>query len=703
VPIPVKCSSCSKTYRVKDELAGKTFRCRDCGETVRVGNGQAPTKTAPRRRPEPKPEARLPARKSTRASGNASSRGGKRKSKKAASGSKTPLLIAGIAGLVLVVGGAAFFMRSNDPVTEQEQTADTTPGEDLPPQESVVATTTPDVSAQGPAQVSTTPNPAPQSSLAPTVAAAPQPAPIAAVQSFPIQPDAVAWEWGKAPRIKLDPQGADIEYPASRTPVLATGFSGGKYAQTESWNFATGKKIGQLKGDAPTSGARSLSPDGTMLAALDGKRVTVDFWSYLSGTKTGTVSDLDGGGIGEVLLVSSTRLLTYKTARNGSDLTPTVRLYSVPDGQQLKSITVKNPWRLKQLCVSATGRYLVDLDTTKGLLIYETESLELLASIPLRKGSVTTGGTAFSPDGTQLAAVYTTLKETTVAVVNLADGSLTDTSLPGRLNMSPITGQSYLGPGIEWFPDGSGWCLYGRTFVDAATGLRLWTVDALGINGVRPRHLLPGAMLARKGGYDLETRKSKPQELILVKWPQADIQQSLAALASGSGILRPGSMIDVMVETGELKHGQPAETQTELAAALKERLEGDSMVIGKESGIVLYAHYSEMDGRTLQQRNMNRGTASSAPPAPAGPGIQSTVAIIKLELRLPDKTKPVWSTEIEVDPRVLIIRGTATAESAREAMFSAAQTQITSAAIPYFIPENSKLPALPGLTMYDSM
>lgn len=35
MPIQTECD-CGKTYRVKDELAGKRFRCTECGTTVRI-------------------------------------------------------------------------------------------------------------------------------------------------------------------------------------------------------------------------------------------------------------------------------------------------------------------------------------------------------------------------------------------------------------------------------------------------------------------------------------------------------------------------------------------------------------------------------------------------------------------------------------------------------------------------------------------
>jgi hypothetical protein len=34
MPIDVKCHRCNKQYRLKDEMSGEKFKCKDCGEVV---------------------------------------------------------------------------------------------------------------------------------------------------------------------------------------------------------------------------------------------------------------------------------------------------------------------------------------------------------------------------------------------------------------------------------------------------------------------------------------------------------------------------------------------------------------------------------------------------------------------------------------------------------------------------------------------
>ncbi|MEZ6132649.1 MAG: hypothetical protein R3C59_28615 [Planctomycetaceae bacterium] len=645
-----------------------------------------------------------------------------KKAKKAAGGRPTGLLIGGACGLIAVVGVGAFLMSGGATDSSSDRSDGDRPAASVTPESTPASTPTDAIATTAstpemPAATSTVSETSTAADSTPAVAASVATAPattspaattapaasVTADNRFPLEPDAARFEWGRLPKLKVPPNGSDVESPASPTPFLAIGFVSGKVVGSESWNLATGKKIGQLQGDAQQAGPRSLSCDGTMLAALDVKRQHVTFWSYETGTPVGTAQIGDGTTpVGEMILTSPTRLVTYTLSRTAGGFSKAVKLFSVPDGKLLNTIEVESPWYLKQLAVSANGRYLAWLDRKEGLSIYETESLERLVRLPMNGASASYAnpdGAAFSVDGTRLAAVYTTADETSIKVLQLRDGSISEVNLAGNLVSSALTGDPYVGPVVEWLPDDSGWVLFGRTIVDAATGLRVWTVDSAGLNGTKRRQILLNGMLVHKGGMDMETQKITPQQLVFVDWPRDDIQKSLAALAAGTAVFRPGSTVEVKVETGTLKHGEPEQTQAELKSALEQRMQRDGMQIGAESGIVLHAHYSEQDGQTLHMRDRNVPRSAQVP---TGPGIQSTVAVIQLELRLPDKSKPVWTTQVNVDPRSLLIRGEANAQSAREAMFQSAQRQITAAAIPWFIPDDNKLPTLPGLTMYDS-
>ena len=70
MPIDVSCHSCGKPYRLKDELAGKKFRCKACGEITTADPADAPSTAGPAAPRKRKPASGNPAsRRSSRNSG----------------------------------------------------------------------------------------------------------------------------------------------------------------------------------------------------------------------------------------------------------------------------------------------------------------------------------------------------------------------------------------------------------------------------------------------------------------------------------------------------------------------------------------------------------------------------------------------------------------------------------------------------------
>ena len=49
MPIDVACHSCERKYRLKDELIGKKFKCRDCGAIVLASHSEAAAPDVPPR------------------------------------------------------------------------------------------------------------------------------------------------------------------------------------------------------------------------------------------------------------------------------------------------------------------------------------------------------------------------------------------------------------------------------------------------------------------------------------------------------------------------------------------------------------------------------------------------------------------------------------------------------------------------------
>lgn len=682
--IVATCSACSREYRLKDEMAGRTFSCKDCGEKVRVGNGAASARTNPAggrkgREAENDPWSEpLPPRRRT--SGSSGSPGASRRTASAGKSSKAPLYIGiGVGVVALIVAAVLFFPKrdSSDSVAGSSSTS---------PQatDSGLATGGDAASASGGTATSSSSG------------------------GFPLEPDPVTFSWAAPSEIKLA-IGSELEYPPTGTPVVTVrDLVAGKYTFT-SWDLAKGQTIGQLKGFPIVTGERSLSPDGRTVAVLDGPRKNVQIWSFETGKMIQTIAAEQGTTmVTDMICLSSSRVLTYTLTQNGSSFEKQLKLYDAVTGQLLKTRSPEGIIDLNSLCVSFGGKYFVSSEVNEGSTIYRTETLEDVIRLPVPSLQFAMpSGAAFNAAGDQLSVAWTDTKTTVIATTKLVDGSVSEVSVPGHLNLSPITGDSYSGPGLEWLPDGTGWLLSGRTVVDAASKLRVWTIDAGGLNGTMRRQLLQGGLMVYAGGVNLDTGAVTNVSLKVVNWPKAEIAKSISAASSGGDAkLKRGAVVALKVEIGALKYGTPEETQKKLEEAFQKRLAADGMVSTGSPAAVLTVTYSEADGKEMfsQGRGLPGFPTPPTPPTqpPSGTPIQSTVGLIKLALQISGEAQPVWSTDLLINPSVLLIRGNADAQAAREAMFETAQRQITSAAIPYFVPSDPALPMLPGQTIYSA-
>lgn len=120
--------------------------------------------------------------------------------------------------------------------------------------------------------------------------------------------------------------------------------------------------------------------------------------------------------------------------------------------------------------------------------------------------------------------------------------------------------------------------------------------------------------------------------------------------------------------------------------------------MAEDQPLIFQMEYQEQAGNKLQMSK--RGRPSPGNPlgrTPTGETLQSTAAAFKLSWVQKSPKRTLWTKQVLVNPRFLILRN-ATEQEAREQMFEGLQNRLMGELIPYFIPKEKGLSMLPGET-----
>uniref|UniRef100_A0A7C2JY06 WD40 repeat domain-containing protein n=1 Tax=Schlesneria paludicola TaxID=360056 RepID=A0A7C2JY06_9PLAN len=510
--IALECDVCGKKYKLSDTLAGKTFVCKDCGLTLDVPGGR-------RTRGD---EEEVIDRKPPKSSATIrSTGGGKRRSRRSQKDQLTMLAVAGGVVLAAIVLGAVFSGGANqgpslappvnsgvvvEPTVASNATQNATQPV-VPPAGTSTGTSTPPSATQSPAAPSTTTNVAAvarpeskDSTATPTGVADDSSAaarPTASSQGVftltvapgwqvqvdpPAEPLPTAWatDWS-LPVTGSFLTEACISFPATYSPFVILGTNEDAKAGREVWNLATGEKVHTFKGQrVNTTQPVALSPDGQMLAWFDFRSVTV---YDLAGKKL--LGELPSGSgddtfnIARLDLPTSQRLVAMSFVDRG------LKVWSLPDGNLRHATRVGDKFSYPaKSAYSPGGKYVAleahFLDHT--IQVHEVDTGEVVGTITAQKIGNAYGdlhGLAFSPDGSQLAAVFeSTAGEgiTQVAIWNVAEGTqaANHVTVPGIMHRVKNVRET---AGVQWYADGKKLLVHGVTILDAATGAGLYEMQ----------------------------------------------------------------------------------------------------------------------------------------------------------------------------------------------------------------------------------
>jgi WD40 repeat protein/phage FluMu protein Com len=681
MPIRVKCRSCSKVLAVKDTAAGKTLKCPECGEPVRVPRPKPPEEEEYEEYDEyddaeyeaPQPRRHSPA-------GKSSGSGGKKKSSRKSN--PTPLIIGGAIGGVVVIGIIVAVLMSGgngDGDAGGDGTVAASNGADGANSSGAASSGNGSGSPVGSADSPTAGSSA-VGVAGSSVVAAPD-APF----GWPLTADASALPWGETTRITSPDAVMGMTYPNAPTAAVALGFGATKVGLqgSRSINLATGEQIGSIDVVTTTIGSRTLSPDGTTVAFIHqegSEKHQVTVWSYATGQKIQTIDAEQPGQ--KVTLTSPDRLLTFSDQRIDGKQQRLLKLFDATTGAELKRLAFENVFDLTHCTISPGGKYLAYLIDTSNLLIIDVGSLAVVAAAKFANSPIyRSSGVAFNSKGDRIACGFVKDSLTRIEVVDFATGKPSaGGEFIGDVGYSPITGAIYLGTSLEWIPGDTGWCVSGSCIVDAKSGKAVWFIDSTAQNGSQRRRPAPDGLLVPAGSLI-------DRQLTLIPVPWSSIRSSIAAADNDtSALLRKGSSVSVLVEVGALSHGDATQTTAALKESLTKRLVAEGLTVADGSAITVYAHYSEKAGH-MAQNMLDRNQQ-----------VQTTNSLIKLEWRGSGGT-PLRTLDLTVNPHLVRVKEFSAA-AYRDAVFEKAIKQIDSCQFPYYIPSGSDQQSLPGLTIF---
>ncbi len=549
MPIAVECSVCGKKYRLRDEQAGQTFECKDCGGEIDVPGG--------RRRSKADDDDEVPARRRP---------GKKKKSSKSNDGSATVLIGAGIGAAVIVVIGVAVFFVMRRPDAAKP------PGDALAanPVPAAVPGTAPVTPVQGTdpaANANVAPNPVPNPAPNPNPAPIQNPnvpvpgnQPVAKaagsgfkggvdqggagalfetkVQNWKAKPDPgtekAAFDTSKKFNVKIKNgfiSDESVIYPVTPSPFAMIGDGDLTGGARDIWNLATGSKAGALKGQKISGTNIALSPDGKYVAwfRIEGTGGLVEVWDVPGKKTLGGVSvDPKKFIIATLAMPSSQRMVAFSDVHTG------LLSWKLPSGELEREKKLGERCRPGDMnTFSPGGRYAAFLTDylSKAISVYDFDTGEISEVEFVKRPVNTVLGLAFSPDGQELAIVFDGAHPSygeRIIFFKTATGAVAETIVleEGVKKEHNLHGK---GCSLQWFPNGKQLLLHGVAIVDRSAKKVVYSLGKpkLDSGSLRNRRVLDNGLLAVWEG----TRQESTVQPLQVK--DEDITKSIAAVEAG--------------------------------------------------------------------------------------------------------------------------------------------------------------------------
>jgi WD40 repeat protein len=519
----------------------------------------------------------------------------------------------------------------------------------------------------------------------------------------PAEPIKIPYAAGYSITVKTG-EGVELSSPVGN--FISLGKNDRDNSIREIYDLRTQKKVGELAGKVFVHHDAKFSQDGQFLltesaaapAAANVQTRSIDIYSFKTSSRVQTiVASPTPAFIGQLGFAKGNQPVTARYIGQGD----MISVWDIQTGKLAREILGPPSFRREAATISPGGRYLALVSNDSSLIVYDlttgTKAGELL--IPKTDAVyLSPEGLSFSPDGTEIAGLFTGGTESKLLVWDLVKCEIVvDHTLVGNPKLNIPGAQSYKGRAVDWLPDGSAWLLFGHSLVDRAGGRIVWNFQS------QPGDFSPDPrMLIDEDHMIITTGPRTARRIEIATLPWKTIDGALKAIeANTPAHVKPGQAVSLVVDVGNLRFGTPAQTREGIIKSLTERLKLEGIPVADGQATVLHIRYGEAAGEVLREYRSN-GPMMGFGGTPTGRTVQATKALCSVAWELTGQKKPLWASQLDFDPSSLSIRGDASDAKAREAAFGVLQIRLAGVQFPYFIPKANTVASLPGTSVLGS-
>ncbi len=377
-----------------------------------------------------------------------------------------------------------------------------------------------------------------------------------------------------------------------------------------------------------------------------------------------------------------------------------VRITSVPAGAKLKEFKVKSVGDERtKIALSPDGRHLAlsYWETLEVWSLVQGKPVARMAAPPDKPYSNPlnfVSGLAFSPDGTELAALISAGATHRFAVWS-ANGKIVDDFSLG----TSVVGTHLQGDPVQWSPDAKCWLLIGTRLVDRELKAVAWKMERTGFLTV------PGKWIDDKH-VAVGVTNGSTEDIKVIDVPRDNIRLAVGA-ATGKGprgvtnsedaILKPGQKVSISVNIGSIQYASKGEVEKTFFEAAKARLEEGGLVVADGQPTVLSLAYSEQAGQELRVVEGGLGILGKE----TGQRVQETVGSLAAKLTANNGAKVLWEETVKRGNPYHVNAETINDEVVRKSMFGQMQFLVQTMALPYYVSSDGSVPTLPLVTSLD--